>query len=155
MEAALCVKESAGGKDVEVRVEYKEVAKSLDASDGGEFAAGQVELEPKPVAEGFGGGSEEVIEQSAGLAEDAAEHAGNSEHELAVGNGLAEGFGDPVASAADAALVAGGAEVTALAGEGEQALVAAVGVGANEAGEAGGEVAALEKVFDGFDDCGA
>ena len=54
----------------------------------------------------------------AALAEDAAQHAGNGEDELAVGNGLAEGFGDPVAGGADAALVAGRADVATLAGEG-------------------------------------
>ena len=54
----------------------------------------------------------------AALAEDAAQHAGNGEDELTVGNGLAEGFGDPVAGDADAALVAGRADVATLAGEG-------------------------------------
>ena len=34
-----------------------------------------------------------------------------------MGNGFAEGFGDPVAGAADTSLVAGGADVAALAGE--------------------------------------
>ena len=53
------------------------------------------------------------------------------------------------AGGADAALVAGWTEVAALAGEGEEAFVAAVG--ALEAGEAGGEVAAAEEGFDGGD----
>ena len=69
-----------------------------------------------------------MVEEVAPLAEDAAQHAGNGEDELAVGDGLAEGFGDPVAGGADAALVAlvaSRADVAALAGEGEEALVSA------------------------------
>jgi len=155
MEAAGLIEESAGGEDVKVRVEHEVVAEGLDAGDGGEFAFGQVELEAHPVAQGLGGGAEEVVEEVAALAEDAAEHAGNGEDELAVGDGLAEGFGDPAGGAADAALMAGGAEVSALAGEGEEALVSALGVRALEAGESSGEVAALEEVFDSFDGEGA
>ena len=72
-----------------------------------------------------------------------------------MGDGFAECLGDPVAGAADAALVAGGAEVAALAGEGEEALVAAGGIRADEAGESGGEVAALVEVLDNRDRGGA
>jgi len=128
MEAAGLIEESAGAEDVDVWMEYEVVAKCLDAGDSGEFSVGQVELKAHPVAEGIGGGSEEVVEEVAPLAEDAAQHAGNGEDELAVGDGLAEGFGDPVAGGADAALVAlvaSRADVAALAGEGEEALVAA------------------------------
>lgn len=46
-------------------------------------------------------------------------------------------------------LVAGGAEVATLAGEGEEAFVAAIR--ALEPGEAGGEVTAAEKGLDGGD----
>lgn len=60
---------------------------------------------------------------------------------------MTNGGGDPVAGGADAALVATWAEVTALAGEGDEAFVAAVG--ALEAGEAGGEVATAEEGLDG------
>jgi len=60
---------------------------------------------------------------------------------------VADGGGDPVADGAGAALVAGGTEVAGLAGEGEEAFVAAVR--ALEAGEAGCEVAAAEEGFDG------
>ena len=86
-------------------------------------------------------------EEVAAFAEDAAQDLGDGEDELAVGDFVADGGGDPVAGGADAALVAGGAEVAALAGEGEEAFVAAVG--ALEAGEAGGEVAAAEEGLDG------
>ena len=87
------------------------------------------------------------------VAEDATEDAGDGEHELAVGNFVADGGGDPLAGGANPALVARGAEVAAFAGEGEEAFVAAVG--ALEAGEARGEVAAAEEGLDGGRGVGA
>jgi hypothetical protein len=96
---------------------------------------------------------EEVSEEVAALAEDAAQDAGDGEDELAVWDFVADGGGDPVADGADAALVAGRAEVAAFAGEGEEAFVAAVR--AVEAEEAGGEVAAAEEGADGGEDVGA
>ena len=145
MEPAVGGKEAVGGEDVEVRVEDQIVAKGVDGGDGTEFPVGEVEAGAECVAEGFGGGVEEVGEEVAALAEDAAQDAGDGEDELAVRDFVADGGGDPVADGADAALVAGRAEVTALAGEGEEAFVAAVG--ALEAGEAGGEVATAEERF--------
>ena len=71
---------------------------------------------------------------------------------MAVGDFVADGGGDPVAGGADAALVTGWTEVAALAGEGEEAFVAAVG--AVGAGEAGSEVATAEEGFDGGSGCG-
>jgi hypothetical protein len=62
---------------------------------------------------------EEVGEELAALAEDAAQDFGDGEDELAVGDFVADGGGNPVAGGADAALMAGWAEVAALAGEGE------------------------------------
>jgi len=92
---------------------------------------------------------EEEGEEFAAFAEDAAQDFWDGEDELAVGDFVADGGGDPVADSAGAALVAGGAEVAAFAGEGEEAFVATIG--ALEAGEAGGEVAAAEKGLDGGD----
>ena len=89
----------------------------------------------------------------AAFAEDATQDAGDGEDELAVGDFVADGGGDPLASGTGAALVAGGAEMAALAGEGEEAFVAAVG--ALQAGEAEGEVTATEERFDGGDGVGA
>ncbi len=57
--------------------------------------------------------------------------------------------GDPFAGGSHASLVARGTEVAGFTGEGEQPLMAAIG--AFEAGESGGEVAAAEKGFDGCD----
>ena len=92
---------------------------------------------------------EEVGEEFSAFAENAAQDLWDGEDELAVGNFVADGGGDPVARGADAALVAGRAEVAAFAGECEEAFVAAVG--ALKPGEAGGEVATTEEGFDGVD----
>ena len=93
------------------------------------------------------------MEEIAAFAEDAAEDFGDGEDELAVGDFVTDVGGDPIGGLADAALVAGGAEVAAFAGEGEEAFVSAVG--AVEAEKAGGVVAAAEEVADGVEDVGA
>jgi len=147
VEAAVWGEKTVGGEDVEVGVEDQIVAEGVDGGDGSEFAFGEVEAGAEGVAEGFGGGVEEVGEEMTSFAEDAAEDAGDGEDELAVGDFVADSGGDPVAGGADAPLVAGRAEVAAFAGEGEEALVAAIG--ALEAGEAGGEVATAEERFNG------
>jgi hypothetical protein len=152
VETAVGSEESVGGEDMEVRVKDQIIAESVDGGDGTEFAVGQLESDAESVAEGFGGGMEEVGEELAAFAKDAAEDLGDGEHELAVGHFVADGGGDPVAGGADTALMAGRAEVAALAGEGEEAFVAAIG--ALEAGEAGGEVATAEERFDGCDSGG-
>lgn len=85
----------------------------------------------------------------AAFAEDAAQDLGDGEDELTVRDFVTDGGGDPVAGGADAALVAGGAEVSALTGEGEEAFVATIR--ALETGEARGEVTAAEEGLDGGD----
>jgi hypothetical protein len=93
-----------------------------------------------------------VGEQVASLTENATQDSGDGEDELPVRDIMAYTGGDPAAGASDTALVAGGAEVAALAGEGEQFFVTTVR--AVEAGETGGEVAAAEKGLDcGYGAC--
>ncbi len=70
----------------------------------------------------------------------AAQHAGKGEHEVAVGDGLADLVGDGGGFDEGAALVAGGAEAALFAAEREEVVVAAGGT--MEPGEAGVEVAA-------------
>jgi hypothetical protein len=93
------------------------------------------------------------MKEVAALAEDAAEDFGDGEDELTVRDFVADGGGNPIGGLANAALMAGGAEVATFAGEGEEAFVAAVG--AVEAEEAGGEVAAAKEIADGGEDVGA
>ena len=88
-----------------------------------------------------------MAKELATLAEDTAQGARHGEHELAVGKVVTDGVCYPVADAADALLMAGGAEVAGFAGEGEESFVAAIR--ALEPGEAGGEVAAAEEGLNG------
>jgi hypothetical protein len=152
VEAAFLVEEAIGGEDMNVGVEEEVVAKGMDGGGGGDASVGEMEAEAEGVAEGVGGSLEEQIEEMAAFAEDAAEHFGDRKHELAVGDGVADGGGGPCAGVEGAALVAGGAEVAGFAGEGEEVLVAATG--AEESGEAGGEVAAADEVLDVGDGIG-
>ena len=153
VEAAFLVEQAVGGEDVEVRVEDKVVAEGVDGSGGGDATTGQAEAGAEGVAEAFGGGLEKEVEEVAALAEDAAEHFREGEDELPVRDFLADGGGDPHPGLAGAALVAGGAEVAGLACEGEELFVTAIG--AMEAGEAGGEIAAAEEGADAGDGLGA
>jgi hypothetical protein len=153
VEAAAGGEEAVGGKDVQVGMEDEVVAEGVDGGNGTEFALGEVEAGAEVVAETLGGGAEEDGEMGSAFAKDAAQDLGDGEDELAVGDFVADGSGDPVAGGTDAPLVAGRADVAGLAGEGEEALVAAVG--ALEAGEAGGEITAAQEGFDGGDGLGA
>ena len=150
VEAAVGGEEAVSGEDVEVGVEDEVVAKGVDGGDGSEFAIGEIEAGAEDFLEGFGGGFEEEVEEVSAFAEDAAEDFWDGEDELAVGDFVTDGGGDPIGGLADAALVAGGAEVAAFAGESENAFVAAIR--AVETEEAGGEIAAAEEVADGGED---
>ena len=72
VEMAVGGEEAVGGEDVEMRVEDQVVAEGVDGGDGTEFAVGEIEAGAEGVAEGFGGGVEEVGEELAAFAEDAA-----------------------------------------------------------------------------------
>ena len=153
VEAAVGGEESVGGKDMEVGVIDQVIAEGVDSGDGSDAAVGEGEAGAKGILKGGSGGVEQVGEEVAALAKDAAQDLGDGEDELAVGDLVADGVGDPFADGAGATLVAGGAEVAALAGEGVQAFVAAVW--ALETCEAGGEVAATEEGLEGGDGVGA
>ena len=153
VEAAVGGEESICGENVEMGVEDEVIAEGVGSGDGGEFSIREIEADAERIAERGGGGMEEVGEEVAAFAKDAAQDFGDGEDELTVGDFVADAGGNPVADGAGAALVTGGAEVAALAGEGEQAFVATVR--ALEAGEAGSEVAAAEEGLHGDDGGGA
>jgi hypothetical protein len=149
VEGAVGGEEPVSGEDMQVGMEDEVVSEGVNGGNGSEFALREVETGAKVVAEAFGGSAKEKGEMGSAFAEDAAENLGNGEDKLAMRDFVADGGGDPFAGAAYAALVAGGAEMAAFAGEGEESLVATIGT--LEAGETGGEVAATEKGFDGGD----
>ena len=153
VEPSFFVEQAVGGEDVEMRMEDEVIAEGVDGGGGGDATARQAESGAEGVAQAFGGGLEKEVEEVPAFAEDAAEHFREGEDELPVRDFVADGGGNPTAGLADAALVAGGAEVAGLAGEGEELFVAAIGT--MEAGEAGGEIAAPKEGADGGDGIGA
>jgi hypothetical protein len=68
-----------------------------------------------------------MVEQLASFAENATEGFGHGEDELPVRHVEAKNPGNPITGRADFALMAARAEVARLAGEGEEALVPAIG----------------------------
>ena len=92
---------------------------------------------------------EQKRKQLATFAKDAAQQFGNGENHLSMRDLMAYRSGDPFAGGSHASLVARGTEVAGFTGEGEQPLMAAIG--AFEARESRGKIAAAEEGFDGCD----
>jgi hypothetical protein len=153
VKAPFIVKQAGGGEEVEVGVENKVVPEGVEGGGSGYAPGGQGEAGAEGITQAAGSGLEKEVEEMAALAEDSAQDLGNGKDELAVGDGVADGSGDPFARLADAALVAGRAEVPGLAGESQEPFVAAVR--AKQAGEAGGEIATAEEGTDGGNGIGA
>lgn len=147
VEGAIGGEESIGGQDMDMRMENQVVAKGMDGCHGTDAAVGKIESCAEAILEGGCGRMEEMGEEVASFSKNPAQDSGNREDKLPVRHIVADACGDPSAGTADTTLVAGGAEVAALAGEGEELLVAAVGT--METGEAGSEVAAAEEGLDG------
>jgi len=130
-------------------MEIEIIAEGLHGGNGVELPVRQAKPRAHPVAQALDGSTEKMIEKLAPLAEDAAQWLWHGKHELPVGHLEAEDAGDPVAGGADFPLMAARAEMPCLAGEGEEALVPAVGT--LKPGEPGGEVAAaMELTDDGY-----
>lgn len=123
------------------------VAKGVDGGDGTDTSVGEVESGAEGILEGGDGGVEEVGEKLAAFSKNPAQNPRDGEDKLAVRHVVADACGDPGTDATNPPLVAGGAEVATLAGEGEQFFMTTVR--AVEACETGGEVAAAEKGLDG------
>ena len=142
-------KQAVSDEHVEMGVEDEVIAKSMNGGDGADFAYGKIELEAKGFGQGIDCALEQKRKQLATFAKDTAQHFGNGENHLSMRDLMTYRSRDPVAGGSHAALVAGGAEVASFAGEGEQPLMAAIG--AFEARESGGKIAAAEEGFDGGD----
>ena len=83
------------------------VTDSLTSSmrSGSDSAVGEGEAGAKGILKGGGGSVEQEGEEVAAFAEDAVQDLGDGEDELAVGDFVADGVGDPLASGAGATLV--------------------------------------------------
>ena len=144
VKAPVAIDHAGSGEDMKVGMEVQVIAEGLHGGDGSKLSVRQVEPSTHPFAQALDTDVEKVVEELATLAEDAAQGPGHGENELPVRHLEADIVGDPVAQGADAALVATGAEMPGLAGEGEELFVATVG--ALEPGESGGEIAAAVKL---------
>ena len=130
-------------------VDSFQISERLHGGDGGDPALRQIEPRPHPVLEAVNGRAEKMVEEVASFAENATEGFRHGEDELPVRHVEAEDPGNPITGLADFALMATRTKVPRLAGEGEEALVPAVG--ALEPRETGGEVAAAMKLADDVD----
>jgi hypothetical protein len=90
-----------------------------------------------------------MVEQLASFAENATDGFGHGEDELPVRHVEAEDAGNPFAGGLDFALMTTRTKVARLAGEGEKALVPAIG--ALQPCESSGEVAAAMELADDLD----
>lgn len=95
VESAVGGEEAVGREDVEVRVKDEVVAKGMDGGNGTDASVGEVESCAERFLEGGGGGVEQVGEEVAAFAEDAAQNSGDGEDELAVRHIVADAGGDP------------------------------------------------------------
>jgi hypothetical protein len=145
--SAIGGKEAVGREDMDMRMEDQVIAEGVDGGDGSNATVGKIKTSAEGILEGGCGSVEEVGEEFPSFAENAAQNSGNREDKLAVRHVMADACGDSAAGTADATLVAGGAEVAALACKGEEFFVTAVRALATC--ETGSEVAAAEKGLDG------
>jgi len=99
----------------------------LHGGGGGELSLGQLKPRPHPVAQARDGGTEEMVEKFTPFAENSPQRLGHRKHKLPVRHLEAEDAGDPVAGLTDFPLMAAWAKMPRLAGEGEEALMAAIG----------------------------
>jgi len=86
---------TVGGEDMVVGMEDEVIPERVDSGDGGEFSIWKIKAGAEGIAEGGGGGSEEVGEEVAALAKNAAQDFGDGEDELAVRDYVADGPSSP------------------------------------------------------------
>lgn len=119
------VKAPVGGKQavsdehVQMGMEDKVIAKSMNCGDGPDFAFGKTELQTKGFSQGIDRALEQKRKQLTTFAKDAAQHFGNGENHLSMRDLMADRSSDPFTGGSHASLMASGTEVTSLAGEGE------------------------------------
>lgn len=112
-------KQAVSDEHVEMGMEDKVIAKSMNCGDGPDFAFGKTELQTK----GFGQGIDRTLEQKrkqlTTFAKDTAQHFGNGENHLPMRDLMTYRSSDPFTGGSHASLMASGTEVASLAGEGE------------------------------------
>lgn len=126
-EHALCPVEAAvRHKDMAMRIETKEIAEGLYGDDG---ARDGIDLRNRFLEkefQGFPGTATEIGKKFSIEKKVTAQHLWEAENKMPVGNLLDDIHAQPLPEFHHALLMAGGAEVTALAGECEQVFMAAI-----------------------------
>ena len=144
------IKAAVRQKDVAVWIESEKVAEGLDrddrAGDGFFFRYGLLHKH----FQGFPGAAAEGGKQFSIIQKIPAKNLGNTEYEMPVGNLFEDIHTEPLAEFHHALLVAGRAEMAALAGERQKIFVAAVIT--SDAGKTMLQIAAVEVTVDHFFD---
>ena len=144
------IKAAVRHQNVAVGIESKKITKRLDgdhrAGDGLFFRHGLLHKH----FQGFPGRAAEGGKQFSIIQKIPAKHLGNTEHEMPVGNLFEDIHTEPLAEFHHALLVAGRAEMAALAGERQKIFVAAVIT--SDAGKTMLQIAAVEVTVDHFFD---
>jgi hypothetical protein len=146
-EAAVAVPDRFGHEGVDVRVEVGVGTEGLDGGDEAGDDMAVVEDRDEGAMHGVVGGAGEESEEPALSLEQPTQDAGDGEHVMAVGDGGEDLLPEFLGEEGRALGLAARAEVTGLAGEGQEVL--AMARWAADPGEAAGEPAALEERIGG------
>jgi len=148
--APAAVEAAVGDQDVAVGIEAEEIAESLDGDDGAGDGIGFRNCLLEKYLQGFPGAPAQIGKELPVIQEASAQDLRNAENKMPVGDLLEDIHAEPFAELHHALLMAGWAEMTALAGEGQQVFVAAVNT--FDTGETIVRVAAVEvAVYDLLD----
>ncbi len=140
------VESTVGEQDVKMRVELEQSPEGLHGDDRAGLAICIRQGLLKELLEGLPGAPAEIAKELSVIEKRPAEYLRDAEDPVAVGYGFNDLLEKPLAEFDHTLLVAGWAEVPALAREGQEVLVAA-GI-ASDPGEAVLEDAAVEKPVD-------
>ncbi len=147
VELIALVEDSGGAEAMYVRVVGEVVTESMDGEDDASPALREAGLLAQPVLQGVGDEVAEFSEALGFFTEDVAQNSGDSKNPMAMWDGQANFVADMSCGIEGATLVAARAAAAPLAGKGKQVMV--VAVGALDAEEAAGQIAAAQAVAQG------
>ncbi len=119
-------KESVCHQGMKMGVKVEVFTEGVDGHDGSAHPVGKVQGCALKIEQASVGDAAEFLDESPMKAKVGAQHLGNADGDVPVGNGCKNGFGEEGAEELDLLLVAGGAEPAPLAGEGKEVFVGAM-----------------------------
>jgi hypothetical protein len=150
--ASFSIEAAVRDEDVAVRIESEEIAEGLYGNDGAGDGIILRNNLPKKHLQGFPGTTAQIGKKLPVIKEISAEDLRDAEDEMPVGNLFENIHAQPLPEFHHTLLMAGGAEVTALAGKGQEIFMAAVL--AFHTGKAVVQVTAIEITIDHLLDIG-